>query len=71
MIGKDGFKTPSNAQMSIFRLIPAVFGLVILSLALYKVIVYWRTSSIDGQSLIQLIVKDQTIYYFMYVFSLN
>lgn len=49
-------------------MITAAIGFILLSLALYKTIEHWISLGLKGSSLVNLIIKDQIIYYIMIVF---
>ena len=48
------------------RVITAAVEFILLSLALFKTIENWRLSGLHGSSLMNIIIKDQIIYYLMY-----
>ena len=43
-----------------------LIGFVLLILALYKVIGQWKSLGMEQSGLMNVMIKDQIIYYFMY-----
>ncbi|OCB83933.1 hypothetical protein A7U60_g9142 [Sanghuangporus baumii] len=49
--------------------VPMVYGLILLSLALYKAAEYWKLSSgFTGFHLVRVLIQDQVIYYGLVIF---
>ncbi|EJC99475.1 uncharacterized protein FOMMEDRAFT_160533 [Fomitiporia mediterranea MF3/22] len=48
--------------------IPMVYGLILMSLALYKAAEYWRMEAgLKGSKLVNVLIRDQTIYFVLAV----
>ena len=46
-----------------FRIIPLAYGALLLCLALFKGIEYWRMDGLRNSELVLVIIKDQVFYY--------
>ena len=47
------------------RSIPLVYGALLLILALYKGVGYWRENGFHGSHLIKVLITDQIMYYIL------
>ena len=45
------------------RTLPLAFGVILLGLALYKSVEYWKQVGVDGSRLILVLIKDQIFYF--------
>ena len=52
---------------AIIRTIPLAYGTLLLALALYKATEWWKENGLGGSRLIVVLVKDQALYYILYV----
>ena len=49
--------------VNISRLIPSVLGFILLSLSLYKGLLYFKENGFKGHGLVKAVIKDQLLYY--------
>ena len=57
---------PSRFLLTCCRALQAIFGLLLLILAIYKATEYWKTSTgFNGFHLVRVIVQDQLLYYLL------
>ena len=52
-----------------YRATPLAYGLLLLMLALHKARKHWKLSGLSGSRLVFVLIRDQAIYYALYVWS--
>ena len=53
-------------------MIPLMYGMILMVLALYKAKEYWRASfGLHGFTLVKILILDQILYYALYVNLFN
>lgn len=63
----------SNVSFKSFRLVPLVYGIVLMSMVLYKTFRFIKNSTrsprFGGSELFRVLILDQAVYFFLYVVS--
>ena len=58
--------TECNQSLNWFRIIPMVYGTILMVLALYKAAEYWKMSAgFKGFTLVKILIRDQAIYFML------
>lgn len=56
----------NKSPLTFSRIIPLAYSIILLALALYKAVEYWRMSAgFKGFALVKVLVQDQIIYFWL------
>lgn len=63
---------PHSVQlMNQFRMVPLIYGIILMTMAIHKMIQwnkYSQSSRITSSKLVRVLIQDQVMYFFLYVF---
>ena len=62
---------PMMCVLPFYRTLPLAYGALHLVLALYKARILWKLNGFSGSRLVLVIIRDQAIYYAMYVLCMR